>query len=66
MSPKMKIAVIGTGWWATNAHIPGLLKHPQAEIVLIDPNPQALERAAQHFGLSAAYASLKAALARSP
>ena len=64
--PKVKIAVIGTGWWATNAHIPGLLNHPQAEIVLIDPNPLALERAAQHFGLTAAYPGLKDALADHP
>ncbi len=65
--PKVKIAVIGTGWWATNAHIPGLLKHPQAEIVLIDPNPLALAAAASHYHLEAsAYPSLKDALAAQP
>ena len=67
MTAKARIAVIGTGWWATNAHIPGLLNHPQAEIVLIDPNPAALAAAASHYHLEAsAYPSLKTALAAQP
>src|SRR5690606_21954253 len=33
MSQKARIAVIGTGWWATYAHIPALKNNPQAEIV---------------------------------
>lgn len=32
---KARIAIIGTGWWATDAHIPALLAHPDAEIAAI-------------------------------
>jgi predicted dehydrogenase len=70
MPSKVKIAVIGTGWWATNAHIPGLLEYADhADVVLVDPNPAALQAAASHYHLSeadAAYPSLKAALAQHP
>jgi predicted dehydrogenase len=66
MPSKIKIAVIGTGWWATTAHIPGLLNHPQAEIVLVDPNPDALNAAASHYHVDRAYPSLKEALAAQP
>lgn len=66
MTSKVKVAVIGTGWWATNAHIPGLKEHPQAEIVLVDPNTSALQAAASHYEIPAAYTSLKDALAEHP
>jgi predicted dehydrogenase len=32
---KIKCGVIGAGWWATFAHIPALLAHPNAELVAI-------------------------------
>jgi predicted dehydrogenase len=35
MPSKIKCGVIGAGWWATYAHIPALLAHPQAELVAI-------------------------------
>jgi predicted 3-demethylubiquinone-9 3-methyltransferase (glyoxalase superfamily) len=30
-NPKARIAVIGTGWWGTEYHLPGILAHPEAE-----------------------------------
>ncbi len=66
MPAKVKIAVIGTGWWATHAHIPGLLEYPDVDVVLIDPVPEALKAAADHYGVSAAYPGLAAALAEQP
>ena len=30
MDNLARIAVIGTGWWATDNHIPGLLANPDA------------------------------------
>ncbi len=66
MQRKIKIAVIGAGWWSTTAHIPGLLEQKQAEIILIDPNAQALQAAAKHYGLRKTYASLKDALTVHP
>ena len=38
MSDKIKCGVIGAGWWATFAHIPALLGHPNAELVAIQNN----------------------------
>src|SRR5687768_16753612 len=58
MATKAKIAVIGTGWWATQAHIPTLLENPRAEIVLVDKNPAALQAAAEKYNIEAAYTSL--------
>lgn len=66
MTTTAKIAVIGTGWWATNAHIPALLENPRAETVLIDHNPDALNAAAARYGIAAAYTSLPGALLEHP
>ena len=66
MDARVKIAVIGTGWWATTAHIPGLLEHPHAEIVAVDPKMEALQAAARHFNLSLTYTHLEAALSAHP
>jgi predicted dehydrogenase len=35
---KIKCGVLGAGWWATFAHIPALLGHPNAELVAIQNN----------------------------
>jgi predicted dehydrogenase len=35
---RIKCGVIGAGWWATFAHIPALLGHPNAELVAIQNN----------------------------
>src|SRR5512133_582588 len=32
---KVKVAVIGAGWWGTNAHIPAFKQHPRAELVAV-------------------------------
>ena len=59
MSQKVKIAIIGTGWWATTAHIPTLKQNPRAEVILVDPNPAALKAAADRYDVSFAYANLE-------
>lgn len=38
MRNKIKCGVIGAGWWATFAHIPALLAHPNAELIAIQNN----------------------------
>ena len=58
MIDQAKIAVIGTGWWATQAHIPALLENPRAEVILVDKNPEKLKHAAQQFALDNAYTSI--------
>lgn len=48
---KARIGVIGAGWWSTAAHIPGLLRNPDAELVAVcDRSEVALERVRSAFG----------------
>ncbi len=66
MNNKVKIAVVGTGWWATAAHIPALVANPRAETILVDKNPRALKAAAQKYDINHTYSSLDAALKDQP
>ncbi len=48
---KANVGVIGTGWWATQHHIPSLVGYEKARLVgLADPNPTKLQAAAAHYG----------------
>ena len=45
-----RIGVIGTGWWATRAHLPAIAANPAAELVAIaDPDEGNRSRAAEVF-----------------
>ena len=56
MSRTARIAVIGTGWWATTAHIPALQANPAAHLVaLADVRAEPLDRAARHYGVERTY-----------
>ena len=56
MSDQARIAVIGTGWWATTAHIPTLNTHPDAELVaLSDARPDVLSKAAAKYEVRKTY-----------
>jgi len=58
MATKARIAVIGTGWWATATHIPALLAHPDAELVAVcDRDPEKLAVVRDTFGISRCYES---------
>lgn len=47
---RARIAVIGTGWWSTYAHLPALLANPGAELAaLCDSDPVRLSVAADAF-----------------
>ncbi|MBM3691607.1 MAG: Gfo/Idh/MocA family oxidoreductase [Actinobacteria bacterium] len=64
MSAKPRIAVVGTGWWSTEFHIPSLKKYQDCELVaLIDPNGEKLKKAQDMFGIPSGYASVTEALA---
>jgi len=59
-----RIAVIGTGWWATEHHIPALLAHPDAELVaLCDANLDKARLTADAYSVPNAYASVDDLLA---
>jgi predicted dehydrogenase len=48
---KIRIGVIGAGWWATAAHIPAINSHPQAELVAVQSRERTkAERIARDFG----------------
>lgn len=64
MRDKIKCGVIGTGWWATYAHIPALLGHPDAELVAVqNDNPEEVRRIAQDFGIPRACTTVEELLA---
>ena len=64
MTSMARIAVIGTGWWSTSAHIPALQAHPGvSEIVLCDHDPLRLAAAANAFGIERRYVDLHEMLA---
>ncbi len=38
---KIRVGVIGAGWWATFAHIPALKSHPNAELIAVQSRERA-------------------------
>ena len=60
---RVRVGVVGTGWWATQHHIPGLLAYEHCEVVaLVDRDPVNLGRAAAVFGVGRTYADHQALL----
>jgi predicted dehydrogenase len=56
MPDKARVAVIGTGWWTTQAHLPALVANPKAELVaLADPREDVLAKAAAKYGVDTTY-----------
>lgn len=65
MSQKVRIGVIGAGWWASDYHIPGLLAEPQVELAAVcDPHAERLAETAQAYGIAKTYADYREMLAR--
>src|SRR5688572_14177720 len=53
---KARVAVIGTGWWGTTAHLPAFAAHPDAEIVAVcDQRADVLSRVADKFEVETTY-----------
>ena len=53
-----RIAVIGTGWWSTYAHIPSLVQYSEAELVAIaDPDRERLDAAGDAYDVVRRYTS---------
>jgi predicted dehydrogenase len=60
-SRKVRCGIIGAGWWATYAHIPALLEHPNAELVAIQKrNVDEALKVARYFGIPRACTSAEA------
>lgn len=65
MTKKARIAVVGAGWWATTAHIPAVINHPQAELVAVcDRDAQKLQAAATAYPIPQTYTDLDQMLAQ--
>lgn len=65
MSDRVRIAVVGAGWWATFAHIPALQANPDVALVaLCDRDSGKLARAATHYGIEKQYTDLDEMLER--
>lgn len=63
-SEKIQCGVIGAGWWATFAHIPALLDHPNAELIAIqNDNPQEARKIATDFKIPHACSTAQELLA---
>lgn len=61
---KVKCGVIGAGWWATYAHIPALLSHPDAELVAIQKRDiHQARKVAVDFGIPNACTTVQELLA---
>lgn len=57
---RARIGVIGTGWWATYAHLPSLRDYSAADLVAIaDLSEAALQRAGDAFGVGQRYADYR-------
>src|SRR6266567_3901637 len=61
---KVRIGIIGAGWWATSVHIPAVKSHPDAELLAVQSRERAkAEKIARDFGAKHACASLEQILA---
>jgi predicted dehydrogenase len=57
---KVRIGVIGAGWWATTAHIPAVKTHPDAELVAVQNRDRSKAKKIAHdFGAQFPCASLE-------
>jgi predicted dehydrogenase len=56
MNPPVRVAVIGCGWWSSNAHLPALSRNEDAVIAaLADPDVDALRGASERYGVRDAF-----------
>ena len=62
---RARVAVIGTGWWSTYTHIPGLQARPDRELVAIcDRSEDALRDAHAAYGPLSTYSDFREMLAQ--
>ncbi|MDE0306918.1 MAG: Gfo/Idh/MocA family oxidoreductase [Albidovulum sp.] len=55
-----RIGVVGTGWWATTAHIPAAIANPRAEVAAIaDLDASRLDAVSKRFGIKAKYTDFR-------
>jgi predicted dehydrogenase len=61
VADRVRVGVVGTGWWATQFHLPALIGNPLVQLTaLADPAPERLQKAVRHFGIQAAFTDARA------
>jgi predicted dehydrogenase len=61
---KVRIGIIGAGWWATAAHIPAVKSRPDADLVVIQSREKTkAEKVARDFGVKHACTTIDELLA---
>ncbi len=62
---KPRVGVIGTGWWADQEHLPGLLSRPDVDVVaLCGRNQTRLDELAAKYGLRQTFTDWRRMIAR--
>lgn len=57
---RARIAIVGAGWWSTQAHLPSLKQYPDAEVVAIaDLNQEKLRAAGDAYGIQCRYTDFR-------
>ncbi len=57
--------MVGTGWWSTYSHIPGLIENPAADLVaVVDTDRAALDRCAAVYNAGRTYTDLEEMIGR--
>ncbi len=57
---RVRIGIIGTGWWSTQAHLPSLAQYPDADVVAIaDLSAERLRRAGDAYGIERRYSDFR-------
>ena len=65
MGAGAKLAIVGSGWWATENHLPALVKRSDVQVEAIcDLNEAKARQAADYFGVKTIYTDLGALLRR--
>lgn len=63
MGERARIAIVGSGWWATANHLPALTARADVDVVaLCDTDISKARGAADHFGIEKIYTDLKSML----
>ena len=64
MTDRVRVGVVGTGWWATQFHLPSLLRNPRAEVsALADRDESRLAAAGDAFDVAGRYTDHRELLA---
>jgi predicted dehydrogenase len=64
---KVRVGVIGAGWWTTYAHLPSLAGHPNAEVFgIADVDLERARATATKYGIPSAFGDHRELLAEKP